>query len=154
MQNSRPQWSSSNSLPLPLHVFSLFHHDQGIIRAKIYIPSPIITDYILWHKGVEGLGTIKWNGNGNQIFQSLNHVDINLKPQLSIMSGLYIVPSPSIPLLRELHLVVDVYFDSKKYFLKLLFFTFMLIMFLVLPNVIIWFFLFTKKKNHENPPQK
>ena len=30
-----------------------------------------------------------------EMFQSLNHVDANLKPQFLIKSGCYIVPSPS-----------------------------------------------------------
>ena len=39
---------------------------------------------------------ISWSSkNGNYIFQSLNHVDINLKPRFLIKSGYYIVPSPS-----------------------------------------------------------
>ena len=33
--------------------------------------------------------------NGNYIFQSLNHVIINLKPRFLIKSGYYNVPSPS-----------------------------------------------------------
>ena len=33
--------------------------------------------------------------NGNYIFQSLNHVDINLKPHFLIKCGYHIVPSPS-----------------------------------------------------------
>ena len=39
---------------------------------------------------------ISWSSkNGNYTFQSLNHVDINLKPHFLIKSGYYIVPSPS-----------------------------------------------------------
>ena len=33
--------------------------------------------------------------NGNHIFQSLNHVDVNLKPRVLIKRGYYIEPSPS-----------------------------------------------------------
>ena len=32
---------------------------------------------------------------GNSIFESLNHIEINLKPRFLIKSGYYIVPSPS-----------------------------------------------------------
>ena len=35
------------------------------------------------------------NSNGNYIFQSLNHVEVNLKPQLFIKRGYYILPNPS-----------------------------------------------------------
>ena len=35
------------------------------------------------------------NFDADQIFQSLNHVEINLKPQFLIRSGYYIVPNPS-----------------------------------------------------------
>ena len=35
-------------------------------------------------------------------FQSLNHVDINLKPRFLIKSGYYIVPSPSTALLSTI----------------------------------------------------
>ena len=34
-----------------------------------------------------------------EMFQSLNHVDVNLKPRFLIKSGYYIVPSPSTALL-------------------------------------------------------
>ena len=44
---------------------------------------------------------ISWSSkNGNYIFQSLNHVDINLKPWFLIKNGYYIVPSPSTALLQ------------------------------------------------------
>ena len=40
--------------------------------------------------------------NGNQIFQSLSHVNVNLKPQFLIKSGYYIAPSPSTALLQSM----------------------------------------------------
>ena len=46
---------------------------------------------------------ISWSSkNGNEIFQSLNHVDIYLKPQFLINSGYYFVPSPSTALILSL----------------------------------------------------
>ena len=36
-----------------------------------------------------------------EMFQSLNHVDVNLKPRFLIKSGYYIVPSPSTAFLKS-----------------------------------------------------
>ena len=41
------------------------------------------------------------------MFQSLNHVDVTLKPQILTKSGYYTVPSPSSTLLRTLCCVDD-----------------------------------------------
>ena len=44
---------------------------------------------------------------GNQILQSLNHVDVNLKPRFLIKTGYYFVPSPSTALVKTfLHLLL------------------------------------------------
>ena len=53
---------------------------------------------------------ISWlSKNVNLIFQSLNHSDINLKPQFFIKSGYYVVPSPSTALL-VMYLLFNFYY--------------------------------------------
>ena len=59
--------------------------------------------------------------NGNQeiiFFQSLNHVDMNLKPRYLIKSGYYIVPSPSTALIGTLFKALFVDFLENEAFLR------------------------------------
>ena len=64
---------------------------------------PFFIYMVYWSLGNKKLRflLISWSSkNGNYIFQSLNHVDVNFKLQVLIKRGYYIVPNPSTALIE------------------------------------------------------